>query len=133
MVTFYHVSTNKIKTGDTIKRTMTPAKWRIDRGYTKDFACLAFNINHAKFWVKVLSQSPKENGSWYIYKVQIPAEEKVELCIDGLYYNFAIGIEGTAEDVKSLDVVPYDSEVIVTSDNARVIEIEEANKYVFSL
>src|SRR5690625_1837755 len=76
MVTFYHVSTNKIKTGDTIKRTMTPAKWRIDRGYTKDFACLAFNINHAKFWVKVLSQSPKENGSWYIYKVQLPAKKK---------------------------------------------------------
>ena len=122
MVIFYHVSTKKIKVGDTIKRTMTPAEWRKDRGYTEDFACLAFNKNHARFWVKILSQSPKEKGSWHIHKVQIPAEEKVELCIDGLYYNFALGIEGTAKEVKSLGTVPYDSEVIVTTDNAKVIE-----------
>lgn len=65
----------------------------------------------------------RKASQWFIHKVEVPDDEVLELCIDGLYYNFAIGLEGKACEIADLGDVPLDSEVIITTDNAVVVEV----------
>lgn len=132
MIKFYHVSKTKIPIGSFIKRTRTPADWRKDLGYTNNYCCLAFDKSEALFWINVLSQSPNRgSGTWYLHEVGVPKEEKVELCLAGVFYNFGKGMEGTAEEIKSLAPVPEESEVIITTDNSRVLSVESIEHIAF--
>lgn len=132
MIKFFHVSKKKIPIGSFIKRTCTPVDWRKDLGYTSNYACLAFDKTEALFWINVLSQSPhRGSGTWYIHEVGVPKDEIVELCLSGVFYDFGKGIEGTAEEIKSLAPVPEESEVIVSTDNSRVLSVESIEHIAF--
>ncbi|MBE2918349.1 hypothetical protein HPK02_05455 [Anoxybacillus flavithermus] len=63
---------------------------------------------------------------WFIHAVEVPGCEVVELCVDGVYFNFARGIKATASEIEYLsDDIPIDSEVIITNKGvAKVVGIE---------
>jgi|SRR5690625_4060264 len=136
-VIFYHVSTTKIEAGETLKRLKKPAEWRVSQGFNQNFACLAYDLEHARFWIRAFEYGKypddptRFNDVWHIHKIHVPENEVVELCLDGIYYNFGEGIRGTAGEIKSLGVVELDSEIIITTDNAKVVSASEFNSNTF--
>lgn len=131
MSIFYHVSPTRISVGEYIGLTCEASGWRKEEDGVEAYACLAPNRENAIFWVRALEWSfrmrdeKEEHDVWFIHTVEVPDHEAVELCVDGVYYNFANGIVGTAAEIEYLaDDVPTDSEVVVTKPIAKVVSFE---------
>ena len=132
MAIFYHVSPTPIRVGEYIEPRKKVAQWRKEEDGVETYACLAPNRENAFFWIRSLDWSSRmrdekeEHDVWYIHAVEVPDHEAVELCVDGVYYNFSRGIKATASEIEYLSGdIPTDSEVIITDKGvAKVIGIE---------
>ena len=132
MAIFYHVSPTRISVGEYIGLTCEASGWRKEEDGVEAYACLAPNRENAIFWVRALEWSfrmrdeKEEHDVWFIHTIEVSDEEVVELCVDGVYFNFARGIKATASEIEYLtDDIPTDSEVIITNKGvAKVVGIE---------
>lgn len=131
MSIFYHVSPTRISVGEYIGLTCEASGWRKEEDGVEAYACLAPNYENAVFWINALEWSfrmrdeKEEHDVWFIHTVEVPDEEVVELCVDGVYFDFARGIKATASEIEYLvDDIPTDSEIVVTKEIAKVVGVE---------